>query len=190
MNYGIVDFVHRFIKEHVKPGDICIDATAGNGYDTKFLCELVGTSGEVIGMDIQEIAIKNTKKRLSENALLDRAKLVLDSHTEMGNYAEKNSVACIVFNLGYLPGGDHNLATKAENSVEAMKIALELLKKDGLLSVTIYSGKDSGFEERDKVLEWLKTLDTKKFLVIMSQYYNRPNHPPIPVQIVKLVEGN
>ena len=54
------------------------------------------------------------------------------------------------------------------------------------MSLCIYSGGDSGFEERDAILDYLKTLDSKHYLVILSEYYNRPNHPPIPVLIVKL----
>ena len=63
-----------------------------------------------------------------------------------------------------------------------------LLKKDGLLSVTIYSGGDSGFEERDRVLEWMKNLDSRKYLVRATQYINRENNPPLPVEIIKLKE--
>ena len=35
-------------------------------------------------------------------------------------------------------------------------------------------------------LDYLKGLDSKKYLVVLSCYYNRPNHPPIPVIIYKM----
>ena len=54
------------------------------------------------------------------------------------------------------------------------------------MSLCIYSGGDSGFDEKTAILEYLKTLDGKKYLVVVSDYYNRPNNPPMPVQIVKL----
>ena len=54
------------------------------------------------------------------------------------------------------------------------------------MTLCIYSGGESGFAERDALLSYLKTLDVKKYLVILSCYYNRPNHPPIPVLIKKL----
>lgn len=186
MRYGIVEYAHHFIKEHVQEGDICIDATAGNGNDTGFLCELVGESGHVIAMDIQSMAVENTKALLKAKKFEERAEVVLASHVTMEQYAKEGSVACVVFNLGYLPGGDHNLATKGNTSMEAMEAALRLLKKNGLLSVTIYSGGDSGFEEKEEVLRWLKSLDSKRYLVITSEYYNRPNNPPMPVQVIKL----
>ena len=54
------------------------------------------------------------------------------------------------------------------------------------MSLCIYSGGDSGFEERDAVLQYLKTLDPKKYLVIVNEFYNMPHHPPIPVFLIKL----
>ena len=104
----------------------------------------------------------------------------------MSRYAEEGSVSCILFNLGYLPGGDHGLATKAESTLRAMESGLRLLKRGGVMSVCIYSGGDSGFEERDQVLAWLKDLDSHRFLVLVTEYYNRPQNPPIPVLVVKV----
>ncbi len=48
----------------IKEPLLCIDATAGTGKDTVFLAKLVGEKGRVISMDIQEMAIEQTKKRL------------------------------------------------------------------------------------------------------------------------------
>lgn len=185
-NYQITEWCHHFIREHVKEGDICIDATAGNGNDTQLLCELVGDAGKVLAFDIQEEAISNTRKRLEQNSLSKRADVLLDSHVNMSKYAEAESVSCITFNFGYLPGGDHNLATKKDSSIAAIYEGLRLLKKGGMMSLCIYSGGDSGFEERDAILGELKKLDGKRYLVIESIYYNRPNNPPIPVLIIKL----
>lgn len=55
------------------------------------------------------------------------------------------------------------------------------------MSLCIYSGGDTGFEERDTLLSFLKALDSRKYLVVLSSYYNRPNHPPIPVLVRKLL---
>lgn len=186
LRYSVSEIVHESIKPHVKEGGLCIDATAGNGNDTLYLANLVGIEGQVIAFDVQKDAVTNTKKRLQEQGMSERAKVVLASHVNMAFYAKENTVDCIVFNLGYLPGGDHRMATQAKSSIEAMNVALKLLKKNGLLSVTIYSGGDSGFEEKDAVLSWLKQLDQRKYLVLVTEYYNRQNNPPIPVRIIKL----
>lgn len=185
MGYGITELVHRFLAEHIQKGDLCLDATAGNGYDTVFLCEQVGVSGQVLAFDIQELAVEHTKKRLQERQFTDRAKVYLDSHCNMHQYVKEKTVSCITFNLGYLPGGNHTLATRADTTIKALEHSLKLLKKNGVISVVIYSGGDTGFEEKEAVLAWLKQLDPKKYLVLLSSYYNRPNHPPIPIWIVK-----
>lgn len=185
-NYQITQWCHRFIREHVKQGDICIDATCGNGNDTQLLCELVGESGKVLAFDIQEEAIKHTKERLEKCNLSKRAELLLESHIYVGKHVAEGTVNCIVFNFGYLPGGDHSIATRKEASITAIREGLRLLKKGGMMSLCIYSGGDTGFEERDAILEELKKLDGKQYLVIVSAYYNRGNNPPLPVLIIKL----
>lgn len=184
-DYQITSWCRHLIREHVHSGSFCIDATMGNGNDTSLLCELAGRQGRVIAFDIQPQAIEHTRKRLEEQSVDCPYELILDSHSNMSNYAASNTADCIVFNLGYLPGGDHSIATHAETTIQALEQGLSLLRKNGLMSVCIYSGGDSGFDERDAVLRWLKTLDSKKFLVLVTQYYNRPNNPPIPVAIIK-----
>ena len=185
-NYQITNWIHHFIEDHVQAGDVCIDATMGNGNDTVLLSRLVGEEGKVIAFDIQQMALDNTARKLTEEGCTANYQLILESHERMGEYAGTDTVSCITFNLGYLPGGDHMKATKGESSIKAIEKGLSLLKKKGLMTVCIYSGGDSGFEEKEAVLAYLKALDSKKYLVIISEYANRPNNPPIPVLIVKL----
>ena len=185
MNYQITQWCAHFITKHVKEGDLCIDATIGNGNDTLLLSRLCGEKGHVLAFDIQELALAHTRERLEKENAAHNYELILDSHANMGNYAAPMSVSCIVFNFGYLPGGDHSLATRPDSSILALQASLGLLKKGGILMLCIYSGGDSGFEERDALLSWLKKLDSRKYLVIKTEYYNRPNNPPMPVLVVK-----
>ena len=143
------------------------------------------TQVKVLAFDIQEQALTATQKRLNAGHVPENYRLLLESHANMAEYATPDSVSCIVFNFGYLPGGDHSLATRGKTSIQALTQALTLLKKGGMISLCIYSGGDSGFEERDQILDWLKNLDPHQYLVIKSEYYNRPNNPPIPVLIIK-----
>lgn len=184
--YQITEWCHQIVKNHVKEGSLCIDATAGAGNDTLFLSKLVGDTGKVLAFDIQKEAIERTTKRIRESHLERRVEAICESHTNMKNYALENTVDAILFNFGYLPGGDHSISTKPDTSIRAIEQGLSLLSSDGIMSLCIYSGGDSGFEERDQILEYLKTLDSKKYIVIVSQYYNRPNHPPIPAFIIKI----
>ena len=111
----------------------------------------------------------------------------------MEQYADAGTISCITFNLGYLPGGDHSLATRADTTLSAVRQGLTLLQKDGLMVLCIYSGGDTGFEEREALLPFLKALDPQKYLVILSSYYNRPNHPshagPDPQTVRTLTVG-
>lgn len=185
-NIQITQWCAHFISRQVHPGDLCIDATMGNGNDTLLLSRLCEENGRVLAFDIQRSALEKTKERLLAAGAPLNYSLILDSHTNMAKYAREGSVSCIVFNLGYLPGGSHETATKAETSIPALERSLSLLQKGGLLSLCIYSGGDSGFEEKDAILSWLKKLPPRRFLVIKSDYYNRPNHPPVPVLVIKL----
>lgn len=185
-NYQITQWCSRFIEEQVKEGDICIDATMGNGNDTLLLSRLAGPDGQVLAFDIQEQALQAARQKLLRENAPANYTLFLESHTHMADHVKPDSVSCIVFNFGYLPGGDHSLATRSETSIQALEQSLTLLKKGGLLSLCIYSGGDSGFEERDVLLTWLKKLDSHNYLVIRSDYYNRPNNPPIPVLVIRL----
>ena len=102
----ITGWCARFIREQVQPGDICIDATMGNGNDTLLLSSLCGKDGHVFAFDIQEEALINTRKRLMEADAPQNYTLLLESHTNIEHYVDPGTVSCITFNLGYLPGGD------------------------------------------------------------------------------------
>lgn len=185
-NWQATEWVRHFVREQVREGDLCIDATMGNGHDTLFLAQLVGPSGHVTAFDIQEQALENTKKKLEQQGLVQNCTLLLQSHEHMDKYGKEGTVSCVMFNLGYLPGGDHRIATKASSTIRALKAGLKLLRKNGLLTLCVYSGGDTGFEEKEQVLDFVKGLDPGEFLVICSEYINRPHHPPVPVLIIKL----
>lgn len=184
-SFQITEYCHHFLEEFISEGDVCIDATAGNGNDTEFLCRMAGETGKVYAFDIQKDAIDHTKVRLEEAGLSKRAELILDGHEKMAAYV-KEEASVIVFNFGYLPGGDHQIATKPLTSIPAIEAGLSLLKVNGIMNLCIYSGGDTGYEERDEILSYLKELDSRKWLVIMSSYYNRKNDPPIPVFIIRI----
>ena len=172
-----------FINTHINPGDTVVDATMGNGNDTLKLCKQVTQSGKVYAFDIQQSAVENTTQLINQNDF-DNVNFVLDSHSDMDKYVKEN-VKAVIFNLGYLPGGDHNIHTKAQTTIEAIKKSLHLLHDEGFVSITIYYGKNSGTDEKESVMEYLKTIDHKKYTVTVHDFYNRPNNPPLTVIITK-----
>ena len=183
--FGAVHLAHEFLKLNVREGDICIDCTAGRGKDTAFLCELVGEKGKVIALDIQPEAVESTNTLISEKGFSDRCRVVLDSHENVDRYAEKGTVSAIVFNFGWLPGGDHTKHTQTESSLTALEKCLPLLKFGGVMSLSIYYGRDTGFEEKDAILKYIAGLPVGEFAVIVSEFVNRPNCPPISVRIYR-----
>ena len=184
-SFSALDIISKVIREHVRPGDICIDATAGRGNDTAMLCELVGDTGHVLAFDIQEDAINSTRKLLEERNLLSRAELHLESHSEMGKYLDEETVSCITFNFGWLPKGDHNIFTKKETSIPAIEAGLKLLSDGGIMTLILYYGRETGFEEKDALLSYLPTIDSSKYTVVEMPFVNRSNCPPIPIIIFK-----
>ena len=176
---------HKFMAEHVKEGGICIDATAGKGRDTVFLCSLVGKTGKVTAFDIQQSAVLQTKELVEKNGCENIAEVYLDSHENMGNYFDKETVDGIMFNLGWLPGGDHNIFSKPSSTIKAISTGLELLKRGGVMSVCIYHGKETGTAEKDALLPFLSNIDNTKYTVIKLEFTNRTGEIPIPVLIIK-----
>jgi tRNA G37 N-methylase Trm5 len=146
---------HREIGAVVREGDRVIDATAGNGHDTVFLAKLVGETGEVIAFDVQAQAIASTRERLAAAGLLERVTLVHGSHGTICDHTSAGSVAAVMFNLGYLPGGDHEVITRTEETLLAVEGALGVLRPSGILTIVCYPGHEGGDKESAAVLEWV-----------------------------------
>lgn len=178
MQLNTLSMVHEFLRRTVKPGDFCIDATAGKGRDTALLCRLTGDAGRVLAFDIQEAAVAQTKALLA-------AEVIRDSHANMERYAVAETVDCVVFNFGRLPGGDPSIFTRSDTSVAALEAALRLLKPGGVIAIALYYGGVNGYGERDAVMTWLETLDDRKFSVLRCDWANRRNDPPVPIFIWK-----
>lgn len=155
----LTEIAHARLADHLQAGDLAVDATAGNGHDTAFLAERVGAGGRVIAIDIQEDALAATRARLAAAGLLERVDLVCTDHcAHLATLADAHTgcVAAVLFNLGYLPGGDKSIKTDAANTELALDRARRLLRCGGLLCVTAYRGHDGGPEEAAIVEEWME----------------------------------
>ncbi len=161
-----------------------VDATCGNGHDTLWLAERFG---KVYAFDIQQSAIDATRQRLEE-AGLDNAELICDSHHRMDTYI-KERPKLIMFNLGYLPGGDKSVSTDAGTTMDALATALKLLAVDGLLCVTMYQGHEAGYQERLQILDWAKQLDKGVYHCVRTDMVNQPNRPPEILWITRKKEA-
>ena len=170
-------------KNSLKFGDIAVDCTLGKGYDTIFLAGLVGNEGKVISFDIQKDAIDKTKEKL-KSFDYKNITLINDGHENLDNYIQEK-VKLFIFNLGYLPGKDHNITTKSETTLKALKKALKLLGDNGIVLLVIYYGHENGKEEKAVLDEFTRKLDQKIYNVMKTSFINQVNNPPLLICIEK-----
>lgn len=142
----------EILKPLIKPGELVIDATAGNGHDTVFLAECVGPAGKLLAFDVQEAALVSARSRVGDAGWVE---FIHDSHARMADHAVGGSVAVIMFNLGYLPGENHELTTESSETLAALEVAARLLKSGGVLSVICYPGHPAGAAEAEAVECWM-----------------------------------
>lgn len=169
---------------HLKPGDVAIDATCGNGHDTLFLGQLLlkHPGSLLVGLDIQGAAICNTDALLQKSLPPDQWKRVLlqrMSHADIHRIPLPSPPRLIVYNLGYLPGGDKSVTTQTASTLESLRQAMAILAPDGALSVTCYPGHEEGAKEEKAILAFLETLPSHRWTVCQHKWINRPAAPSL-----------
>lgn len=167
---------HHIIREFCNEYDVAIDATLGNGYDTDFLS---GLFGKVYSFDIQPNVIESYKSKNKSNVTL-----VYDSHEEINKHVHEE-VNCIMYNLGFLPGGDKTITTKSYSTINSLKKGIDLLRSGGIITIAVYRGHEEGKKEEIAVLDFVKSLPKEAFGVMLHSYVNRLNNPPYLVVIEK-----
>ena len=177
----LTEKVHHILTSHLKEGDRAIDATAGNGFDALFLAEQVGLSGKVTAIDIQDCAIQSTREKLYSTGLIDRVRLVTEDHALALRKlikANREKVAAITFNLGYLPGSDKSIQTNAESTKEALTASIQLLSPGGCLCVTAYRGHSGGAVEAETVEAFMRSARSEGHTVDCYEP-GSSNSPPV-----------
>ncbi|WP_290771718.1 class I SAM-dependent methyltransferase [Anaerofustis sp.] len=182
---NVSEMTDFFIDSKVKPGDVVLDLTMGNGNDTLYLSGKVGQKGKVYAFDIQKEALKNTKALLKEKALYDNTVLILDSHINLLEYV-KEKVSFAVYNLGYLPKGDKSITTKKEDTLLSIKRTLSVLDYDGTVCICAYVGHEGGMEEYKGIVDYCKELDKKSFNIVNINHLNRRETSPVMILIEKI----
>ncbi|MEQ1484935.1 class I SAM-dependent methyltransferase [Methyloglobulus sp.] len=178
---SLVKLAHNLINGKVKSGDIVIDATVGNGHDTRFLLDLVKPKGNVFGFDIQQSAIESARSALQGHSFTECLALIQASHANMSELiplAYHGKISAVMFNLGYLPGGDKRIITKSDSTLAALASASQLLSADGIITILAYPGHEGGEMETDQVKNWCLGLDPGQYQV--RQFENHPDNPSAP----------
>lgn len=165
-------------------GDIVIDATCGNGYDTVAMLKMVADEsghGRVYGMDIQTEALENTSSLLDETVTQKEKELVKlfpICHSRMDEVLPENTaVRLVAFNLGYLPGGDKGIITTSKTTLLALEASKKMLILGGLISLVVYVGHPGGREELETVEAFASGLCVDGWICCKFQMLNRPLAP-------------
>ncbi|MEI6068600.1 MAG: class I SAM-dependent methyltransferase [Methylococcaceae bacterium] len=163
---SLVNTAHNLIKEVLHSGAIAIDATVGNGHDTLFLVEQVSPSGKVFGFDIQQAAIESTQEKCLQTHHPECLTLIHAGHADMADRIPAHhhgNISVIMFNLGYLPGGDKAIITCTDSTITALQSAGQLLSTQGIITIMAYPGHSGGDLETALVKNWCEQLDDKQF---------------------------
>jgi hypothetical protein len=138
--------------------------------------------GKLFAIDIQAEAIANTKKRLMQAlspACYQRVAFIQESHRSFPIPLTPHSVKLIVYNLGYLPGGNKELTTRVESTQASLLAAQELITIGGIISVTCYPGHPEGKREQTALLEQVALLNPQEWVCRHHQWINRVNAPSL-----------
>ncbi|MCL2228260.1 MAG: class I SAM-dependent methyltransferase [Firmicutes bacterium] len=147
-----IQIAHDFLKQVIHQGDIVVDATMGNGHDTVFLAS---QGAKVFAFDVQDLAITNTGKLLSQNNL--SATLLKDGHENLDKYID-GEIKAAIFNLGYLPRSDKSVITKPDTTIMALKKLCGKLSPNGRIAIVVYPGHTGGDSEAVEVEKFVSSL--------------------------------
>ncbi len=174
----------------VSQGVTVIDATCGNGHDTLYLAGLALTdnSGQLFSLDIQSQALSKTRELLQKNLsekVLSRIHLIQSCHSKFPAEILPRTVQLIVYNLGYLPGGDKAFTTMLETTKQSLLNAMALVRKGGMISVTCYPGHSEGKREEEALLMFAATLDSREWVCSHQRWLNRKDSPSLLLMQLK-----
>ena len=181
------NLAHDWVAKHLPAGGNAIDATAGNGHDTVFLARTCGPDGSVHAFDIQATAVEQTRIRLTK-AGAENVTVHQRCHSRMADIlgaSLSGKTHAVMFNLGYLPGGDKSRITQSEITVRAIDTALSLLAPGGIVTIVAYPGHPGGETEAAAVESFARRLNEVEWQVARYQFLNPSKRPPELVGIVR-----
>lgn len=96
-------------------------------------------------------------------------------HLDLMRSLPPTSVKLVVFNLGYLPGGDKSIVTLSDTTVSTLREATAVLEPGGCISVTCYPGHAEGESEERAVVSFASSLPQQTFSSYWHQWINQRN---------------
>ena len=182
----------EYWKQVVKPGDLLVDATCGAGRDALCLTQLAGRSGKLICFDVLPESMQLTRYLLKQEMGYKFASsdpqdvwegtspsgplvhLLRRSHEDLERFVGDGTVAKLIcFNLGYFPGGDKEITTQTSSTLLAVKAAMRVVQRQGLVTIVAYPGHPEGERELTALQEHCHQLSPKEWLVLEVRVPNR-----------------
>lgn len=187
-----IQLAHCLLKDRLNEAKIIVDATAGNGNDTLFLAQNALNNAQIYAFDIQKEAIENTKALLIKNKdninlPLENISFIHDSHENIDNYIQ-TKIDIAIFNLGYLPGGDHKFTTKDDTTLKTIDKILNNLNINSYVAIVMYPGHEEGLKEYQSIKLFVKDLPKKSFTVGWYKMINHNFNAPALCWIEKVGE--
>lgn len=174
----LVKLILKGIKGKVK---IALDLTLGNGKDTVLIKEIIAPE-KIFAFDIQEEAINKSKEYLKNYGNIE---YIHDSHLYFDKYIKDVNIDVAIFNLGYLPGGDHNITTDYKVVIATIDKLLLKLSENGMIILTLYPGHREGMKEKINIEEYLSKMQQRNFNILKYEFLNQKNNPPFVITIGK-----
>jgi putative rRNA methylase len=179
-----LDLAQDYWSQLVQIGDTVIDATCGNGFDTFKLCQLAlsNDKGKVIAIDRQSQAIASTRHYLDAHLpieLMERVGFYHQCHSTFPHYLQQAEVKLIVYNLGYLPGGDKSETTETLTTLLSLTEGQKLVKPGGAICITCYPGHPEGANEQEALLAYAAQLPPKEWSCCRHSWLNRHLAPTL-----------
>lgn len=177
----ITDYYINLFKDKIINA---VDMTIGHGNDIYKIARTVDSESEILGFDISEIAVENTKKLLNEFKEYN-IKVIKDSHENIIQYTNKK-LDLIIYNLGYLPKGNKNITTDYKTVITSLKYVLNALNISGIIIMTFYPGHINGKLESIEIEKFLSKINQKNYNILKYDFINQINNPPYVVVIERL----
>lgn len=112
--------------------------------------------------------------------------LIKSCHSLLNEYIpEEEMISAVLFNLGYLPGGDKHVTTGGETTCLAVLAALKRIKPQGAVVIVTYGGHEAGAEEKSKLVEMLTALPRREYHVSYIKMINQPAGAPEVLAVTK-----
>ncbi len=175
-----LEFATNYWNSVLREGDSAVDATCGNGKDTQRIAKLLSGNGRLIALDIQKQAIEHTRAHLLQSLPQEqshRVMLIQQSHVSFPIQTNHCNIKIVVYNLGYLPGGNKEFTTKVENTLISLERASSLILPGGLISVMCYPGHPEGAKETQALYSFAEALSKKMWLALHHFYPQQPKRP-------------